>query len=276
MKRISVLLITILLLLLTVPAYAHPGKTDDNGGHYNRSTGEYHYHHGHPAHQHPNGVCPYDFDDRTGYNSGTSSGGSDNDRSFGYSGSGSNVPSVQHGDSSGESAASSEKSTVASWLKKIVAVILVGFAYAFAIIPFTVAIVSAILDKLKSVIRRRKPKLPEKSTTRPDESPPLPPEPPEPPEPPKKRPHRLDLSDRFEVICGFREATLYGLPAVRISHVGYLRDTRQLLIRFRDDNSVLLYDDVPLDVCSEFVRSSFPDQYYGTLLDGQFPAQRIR
>lgn len=79
MKRISVLLITILLLLLTVPAYAHPGKTDANGGHYDRSTDEYHYHHGYPAHQHPSGVCPYGFDDRTGHNSGTSSGSTSDD-----------------------------------------------------------------------------------------------------------------------------------------------------------------------------------------------------
>ena len=54
-------------------SYAHPGRTDSNGGHYNRSTGEYHYHHGYPEHQHPNGVCPYDFDDKTGDSSGTSS-----------------------------------------------------------------------------------------------------------------------------------------------------------------------------------------------------------
>ena len=110
---------------------------------------------------------------------------------------------------------------------------------------------------------------PRPPTTRPDEPPPLP------PEPPKKRPHRLDLSDRFEVICGFRVVTLYGLPAVRISHVGYLRNTQQLLIRFRDDNSVLLYDGVPLAVCSEFVRSIFPDQYYDVLIDRHFPVQRL-
>ena len=79
MKRLSILLISIFLLVLSVPTYAHPGGTDANGGHYNRSTGEYHYHHGHPAHQHPNGVCPYDFDDRTGYNSGTSSGSTSDD-----------------------------------------------------------------------------------------------------------------------------------------------------------------------------------------------------
>lgn len=73
MKRIPGLLMAVLLLALTVPAYAHPGKTDANGGHYNRSTGEYHYHHGYPEHQHPGGVCPYAYDDRTGYNSGTPS-----------------------------------------------------------------------------------------------------------------------------------------------------------------------------------------------------------
>lgn len=59
MKR--VLLCLLALLVLCVPASAHPGKTDSKGGHYNRSTGEYHYHHGHPAHQHVDGVCPYDF-----------------------------------------------------------------------------------------------------------------------------------------------------------------------------------------------------------------------
>lgn len=53
-------------------SYAHPGRTDSNGGHYNRSTGEYHYHHGYPEHQHPNGVCPYDFDDKTEDSSRTS------------------------------------------------------------------------------------------------------------------------------------------------------------------------------------------------------------
>lgn len=40
-------------------ASAHPGRTDANGGHHVTATGEYHYHHGYPAHQHPGGVCPY-------------------------------------------------------------------------------------------------------------------------------------------------------------------------------------------------------------------------
>lgn len=61
-------------------ASAHPGRTDANGGHYDSSTGEYHYHHGYPAHQHTNGICPYDFDDQTGWNSGTSSNSSGGNR----------------------------------------------------------------------------------------------------------------------------------------------------------------------------------------------------
>ena len=73
MKR---LLVLVLALLLSLPVLAHSGRTDSKGGHYNRSTGEYHYHHGYPAHQHEGGECPYDFDDRTGESSGTSSSGS--------------------------------------------------------------------------------------------------------------------------------------------------------------------------------------------------------
>lgn len=62
--------------IMVVPAFAHPGGTDGSGGHYNRSTGEYHYHHGHSAHDHVDGVCPYDYDDKTGERSGTSGSGS--------------------------------------------------------------------------------------------------------------------------------------------------------------------------------------------------------
>jgi hypothetical protein len=48
------------LTLLCVNVYAHSGGTDWRGGHNDNSTGGYHYHHGYPEHQHPNGVCPYD------------------------------------------------------------------------------------------------------------------------------------------------------------------------------------------------------------------------
>lgn len=58
--------------LFSISSSAHSGKTDASGGHIDHSTGEYHYHHGYPAHQHTDGVCPYDFDDKTSHNSGSS------------------------------------------------------------------------------------------------------------------------------------------------------------------------------------------------------------
>lgn len=73
MKPLRMLLCIALCLSLPVVAYAHPGRTDSQGGHTNHSTGEYHYHHGYSEHQHydMNGDgyadCPYDFDDRTNY-----------------------------------------------------------------------------------------------------------------------------------------------------------------------------------------------------------------
>ena len=55
---------------------AHSGRTDGSGGHTDSDTGEYHYHHGYPAHQHydidGDGVvdCPYEFDDKTNHSGG--------------------------------------------------------------------------------------------------------------------------------------------------------------------------------------------------------------
>lgn len=59
--KISLILMSIVVIFLgsCVAVFAHPGKTDSDGGHFDRSTGEYHYHHGYPAHQHENGTCPY-------------------------------------------------------------------------------------------------------------------------------------------------------------------------------------------------------------------------
>lgn len=77
MRRFLSLLL--LLSLLVVPVFAHPGRTDSNGGHWDRSTGEYHYHHGYSAHQHydinGDGIpdCPYNFKDTTNHSSGSSS-----------------------------------------------------------------------------------------------------------------------------------------------------------------------------------------------------------
>ena len=69
----------ILIAALALIVNAHPGKTDSSGGHTDKSTGEYHYHHGYSAHDHydmdGDGIrdCPYDFDDKTGQNSGSPS-----------------------------------------------------------------------------------------------------------------------------------------------------------------------------------------------------------
>ena len=65
MKRIlKFFMIFLCVILFPSVAYAHSGRTDANGGHHdykNKSgLGSYHYHcGGHPAHLHPNGVCPY-------------------------------------------------------------------------------------------------------------------------------------------------------------------------------------------------------------------------
>jgi hypothetical protein len=78
-----VLFLSSLILSVSVLAsnvYAHSGGTDENGGHTDHSTGDYHYHHGYPAHDHYDMDgdgdldCPYEFDDRTGYTSGATSG----------------------------------------------------------------------------------------------------------------------------------------------------------------------------------------------------------
>lgn len=62
MKRFVPILVVICIVLCSFPVFAHSGRTDAKGGHYDRSTGEYHYHHGYSAHQHPGGVCPYEDD----------------------------------------------------------------------------------------------------------------------------------------------------------------------------------------------------------------------
>ena len=77
MKRIALLICFAVCLfsLLIATVFAHPGRTDNKGGHTDHSTGEYHYHHGYSAHDHydmdGDGVvdCPYDFDDKTDHSS---------------------------------------------------------------------------------------------------------------------------------------------------------------------------------------------------------------
>ena len=59
MKKWKWMALVLAVTLCIGSASAHPGRTDANGGHHVTATGEYHYHHGYPAHQHPGGVCPY-------------------------------------------------------------------------------------------------------------------------------------------------------------------------------------------------------------------------
>ena len=70
------LLVFLTVIALALPVQAHSGRTDSSGGHYDRSTGKYHYHHGYSAHQHTGGVCPYESKNKTNHYSGSSSGNS--------------------------------------------------------------------------------------------------------------------------------------------------------------------------------------------------------
>jgi hypothetical protein len=69
-KRITILFFILSIVSsLIVISSAHSGRTDYKGGHYDRDTGKYHYHHGHSAHEHYDmdgdniADCPYGFED---------------------------------------------------------------------------------------------------------------------------------------------------------------------------------------------------------------------
>lgn len=70
-KILSLILTLIMSVLLLLPSLAlgHSGRTDSSGGHNDRKYGTgYHYHHGYPAHQHTNGICPYTESNNVYYN----------------------------------------------------------------------------------------------------------------------------------------------------------------------------------------------------------------
>lgn len=80
-KIISIFLIVLSVVFMGVNTYAHSGRTDANGGHRDNQNksglGSYHYHcGGHPAHLHPNGVCPYSSSASSSSKSTTSSSSS--------------------------------------------------------------------------------------------------------------------------------------------------------------------------------------------------------
>ena len=79
MKRVYMVAITLLLVIVVAGltpliSLSHSGGTDGKGGHRDSSTGEYHYHHGYPAHQHPNGQCPYNYINNTSSTNSSSQG----------------------------------------------------------------------------------------------------------------------------------------------------------------------------------------------------------
>lgn len=64
LKTALIILLIICIAFMPMAAFAHSGRTDSSGGHRDNKNksglGSYHYHcGGHPAHLHPNGVCPY-------------------------------------------------------------------------------------------------------------------------------------------------------------------------------------------------------------------------
>ena len=89
LKKLAVILISAVTISTTtvtiatppLTTEAHSGRTDKYGGHKDNKTksglGSYHYHcGGHPAHLHPNGLCPYDSSSSYDTSSSTSSNSS--------------------------------------------------------------------------------------------------------------------------------------------------------------------------------------------------------
>ena len=71
MKRALLLLFAVIVIsFFSITSSAHSGRTDSAGGHYDRDSGDYHYHHGYSAHNHydmdGDGIkeyCPYNDDE---------------------------------------------------------------------------------------------------------------------------------------------------------------------------------------------------------------------
>lgn len=246
MRRI-VFFLTILFLCAPLVAFAHSGGTDANGGHYDKSTGTYHYHHGYSAHPHTGGVCPYAYEDRTGSYSRPSTG-SDSGNYGGHNSpsNSSSVPDVQH---SSVSAVDPEHRSSKLWI--------------LSIIPFLLIV--AFSFWLSSRKRKAAPAsagaLPPVSPT--VASPVAPP-------PAKKRPHKLVESDAIVFSFDGRSVPLYKICAIFLLRVGYLRDAEILFVMFFGDPTVHAFFHVPLSLCSELVHSDCPDLYFFDHIDGNF------
>lgn len=139
-KKILLLLTPIVFVfLLSLSAFAHPGRTDSQGGHRDSSTGTYHFHHGYPAHQHTNGVCPYDHDDKTDKSSSPikSSNSQEEDNTY------STIPSTSN--------SSSDSKTFKDVLPILIIIFLCG-GWMFLLIPIIAIrdyIILPIVEKIK-------------------------------------------------------------------------------------------------------------------------------
>lgn len=143
MKRFFAVVL-LLFALLPTAAYAHGGGTDSNGGHTDSSTGDYHYHHGYSAHDHydmdgdGDVDCPYDFDDKTGENSGSSSS----------SGSSTTKPTATPSPTATPEA---KEKSVTAWdiIKMIPAILILGIIPGHFVISLVILLFQKIKDKFK-------------------------------------------------------------------------------------------------------------------------------
>lgn len=58
-KKFYILILIIYMLIIPINTFAHSGRTDSNGGHWDRSTGTYHYHNGTSVQQNSGGSYQY-------------------------------------------------------------------------------------------------------------------------------------------------------------------------------------------------------------------------
>ncbi|MBQ7283975.1 MAG: YHYH domain-containing protein [Oscillospiraceae bacterium] len=94
MKYLKYFVALIITFTCSLSVLAHGGSVDAYGGHVDWESGEYHYHHGYSAHQHTNGVCPYDFADNADHSNHGST--SNNNHSYNYGDRDQYVPAVQY------------------------------------------------------------------------------------------------------------------------------------------------------------------------------------
>lgn len=225
---------TALCLCVPLVAFAHSGGTDVNGGHYDSSSGAYHYHHGYSAHLHPDGICPYAYDGRTGIDSHPSAGSS----------SGSSAPPEAQRDA--VSSIEPEHRSSRWWVLPAVSFpLVVVFSLWFC-----------------SGKRKSKPAA---------DLPPVSPSAAAPAVlPVQKQPHKLVVSDAVTFSFDGRSVPLYKIHAIFLLRIGYLRDTETLFILFFDDPAVHAFFHVPFSFCNELVRSDRPDLYFFDHIDGNF------